>query len=122
MKHDQKQLIIDQVRQRFQMIGPHLTERAKRTWAAAEAMTAGYGGASIVCEATGISRATISKGKKELQTGIATDPHRIRRQGGGRKPLIEHDPALLRALDELIDPCTRGGSGITVAVDLQEHL
>jgi hypothetical protein len=108
MKRDQKQFIIDQVRQRFHMMEPYLTERAKRAWAATEAMSAGYGGASIVCEATGISRATISKGKKELETGKVADLDRIRCQGGGRKELVEHDPDLLRALDELIDPCTRG--------------
>jgi hypothetical protein len=108
MKRDQKQLIIDQVRQRFDMMEPYLTERAKRVWAATEAMTAGYGGISIVCEATGISRATISKGKKELDAGIAAASDRIRCRGGGRKKLVEHDPGLLRALDELIDPCTRG--------------
>jgi hypothetical protein len=37
------------------------------------------------------------------------DPHgRIRRPGGGPKRLVERNPGLLRALDELVDPDTRG--------------
>src|SRR5258707_10769094 len=33
---------------------------------------------------------------------------RARRHGGGRKPLIDHDPKLERALEVLVDPVTRG--------------
>jgi transposase len=33
---------------------------------------------------------------------------RIRRPGGGRKSLTEHDPALVAALDALVDPLARG--------------
>ena len=33
---------------------------------------------------------------------------RLRRPGGGRKPLSVHDPHLIRALETLVDPVTRG--------------
>jgi len=33
---------------------------------------------------------------------------RVRRPGGGRKPLGAHDPHLVRALETLVDPVTRG--------------
>jgi Rhodopirellula transposase DDE domain len=34
--------------------------------------------------------------------------HRVRRLGGGRKTLAEHDPLLLKDLEALVDPVTRG--------------
>lgn len=33
---------------------------------------------------------------------------RIRKTGGGRKPLTETDPGLMAALEALVDPATRG--------------
>jgi transposase len=108
MKWKQRKLIVGQIKQRYEVVEPYLTEHAKRIWAVSEALAVGYGGVTIVCEATGISRATINKGRKELDAGLVTDCTRVRREGGGRKKLVEHDPKLLEDLDELIDPCTRG--------------
>jgi transposase len=107
MKEKQRQAIIGQVKNRFQMISPHLTEQAKRIWAAAEALAIGRGGTTLVCEATGISRVTITKGKTAVQGG-AIESGRIRHRGGGRKPLMHHDEQLLEDLNRLIDPVTRG--------------
>ena len=36
------------------------------------------------------------------------EERRIRAPGGGRKPLTSHDPALLRDLEALVEPVTRG--------------
>ena len=108
MKWDKRKLIVGQVKQRYKIVEPYLTERAKRVWAVSEALSVGYGGVTIVCEATGISGATINKGMQELDAGLFMDCKQVRREGGGRKKLIEHDPKLLEDLDELIDPCTRG--------------
>jgi transposase len=107
MKEQQRQAIIGQVKNRFQIIAPHLTEQAKRTWAAAEALAIGRGGTTLVCEATGISRVTITKGKTAVQGGVI-ESGRIRHRGGGRKPLMHHDEQLLEDLNRLIDPVTRG--------------
>ena len=90
-----------------------LDERARRLWAAVEARAIGRGGIIRVAEATGLSRATIRAGLRELDTPIPLDEGtpptgRLRRPGGGRKPLTEHDPDLLRALESLVDPVTRG--------------
>ena len=35
-------------------------------------------------------------------------PERLRRPGGGRKPLRRHDPHLVHALEPVVDPVTRG--------------
>jgi len=77
-------------------------------WAAAEASAIGRHGNAIVSEATGLSRTTLTKAKAELAQPTQPSPDRQRRPGGGRKPLTITDPTLLRDLDRLIDPCTRG--------------
>ena len=98
---------------KFAILSPLLDERARRLWAAAEAHAIGRGGISQVAEATGLSRATIRAGVQELARPVAapepqTPVERVRRPGGGRKPLGVHDPHLLRALETLVDPVTRG--------------
>ena len=98
---------------KFAILSPLLDERARRLWAAAEARAIGRGGISQVAEATGLSRATIRAGWQELARPVAapepqTPVERVRRPGGGRKPLGVHEPHLLRALETLVDPVTRG--------------
>jgi len=98
---------------KFAILSPLLDERARRLWAAAEARAIGRGGISQVAEATGLSRATIRTGLQELARPVAAPApqppvERVRRPGGGRKPLGLHDPHLLRALETLVDPVTRG--------------
>jgi hypothetical protein len=72
----------------------------------------GWGGVTLVSSATGLARNTITAGRVELEHRQAY-PHeavdvRIRRPGGGRKPLTQTDPGLQQALDALVDPVTRG--------------
>src|SRR5512134_3911857 len=98
---------------KFAILSPLLDERARRLWAAVEARAIGRGGISQVAEATRLSRATIRAGLQELaQPGSAPEPQmpveRLRRPGGGRKPLSVHAPHLLQALETLVDPVTRG--------------
>ena len=98
---------------KFLILRPLLDERARRVWAAVEARAMGRGGISRVAEATGLSRVTIRAGVQELTladaaSGPQAPPERLRRRGGGRKPLRMHDPHLLHALETLVDPVTRG--------------
>lgn len=86
---------------------PHLTERQKRLAAAAEAKAIGYGGVSLVAQATGMSRATIHRGLAEL-AGQELAPERSRRAGGGRKKLRDKDPLILKHLEALVAPTSRG--------------
>ena len=103
MKEEQRQAIVAQVKKRYQVISPHLTEQAKRLWAASEALAIGRGGTTLVAEATGMSRVTITNGKQAVQARVIPEPARMRHRGGGRKPLTNHDPHLLEALNALID-------------------
>ncbi len=94
--------------QKFSSIWPLLDERTRRIMAANEAIGLGYGGVSVVHRACGLSRKAIGKGIREIEEGDSPLAGRIRRPGAGRKNLTVSDPALLAALDGLIDGGTRG--------------
>ena len=104
-------LVIESIRRKFEALDHLLNERSRRLWAAAEAKELGWGGVSAVSQATTLSRTTITEGIRELdqgEHGPSRASKRIRRPGGGRKPVTETDPELLGALEELVDPVTRG--------------
>src|SRR5216683_1996555 len=98
------------IRRRFRLIERHLDERQRRLVAAAELAAAGPGGVSAVARATGVSRRAIRAGAKDLRPrgAAALAPGRIRRPGGGRKRTSNTDPTLVRDLEALIAPTTRG--------------
>ncbi len=98
----------DIVQQKFVAVRDGLDEVYRRRWAAAEARALGRGGPTIVAAATGLSLPTIRKGIRELASGVAPTPNRQRRPGAGRKPLTAGDPDLLKDLEALVDPVTRG--------------
>jgi len=89
-----------------------MDERVRRQWAASEAMALGWGGISLTSQATGLARNTIAQGIHELNErqlhSETTVSDRVRCVGAGRKRVTETDPALLKALDALVDPSTRG--------------
>jgi hypothetical protein len=97
------------IKLRYEALSPVLDERGRRRFAAAEALTAGWGGIAAVSAATGIARSTIGYGLQELR-GTAPDSSvgGVRRKGAGRKPLTQTDPTLLSDLERLVDPQTRG--------------
>lgn len=86
---------------------PHLNERQQRLLLAAEAQSLGHGGVSRVARASRVSRPTIHRGLRELDDADEVIT-RIRQAGGGRKLVEEANPAILSALEELVDPATRG--------------
>jgi transposase len=103
--------VIARIRRKFRLLQPEMDERMRRQWAAAEARELGWGGVSLVAEATGMSRPTITVGLRELDLPAqqrAAEGLRVRRPGAGRRPLKESDPGLLAALEALIEPMTRG--------------
>jgi len=102
--------VIDEtaIRLRFEALVPVLDERALRRFVAAEARAAGFGGIAALSRITGVARSTIGRGLDELRTGKGYDTDRVRRVGGGRKPLASTDPSLLEDLRSLVDPDTRG--------------
>jgi Rhodopirellula transposase DDE domain len=104
---------VESVRERFERMRGSLNERARRLFAATEALAIGWGGVAIVARATGIAPSTIAAGKAEVraieESGAPPLPlNRSRRAGGGRKRLTDNDPTLVSDLDRLIEPVTRG--------------
>jgi transposase len=86
-----------------------MDERLRRQWAAAEASALGWGGISAVVAATGLSHNTIDRGIRELARGSRSTPAGgIRQSGGGRKAIAESDPSIVRELEALVEPTTRG--------------
>jgi Rhodopirellula transposase DDE domain len=98
----------DAIRERFTSLSPHLDERGRRLFAATEANSAGYGGIAAVTRITGIAASTIGRGLDELAQNVGLEAGRLRRPGGGRKPLVAKDPGLLPALLALVEPTARG--------------
>lgn len=100
--------IIAGLEAKFNALAGDLDERGRRRWAASEAMALGYGGITAVAKATGLSRHTIHKGIRELQSDNPLPSTGQRKRGGGRKPLEVHQPELIEAIDRLVEPTERG--------------
>ena len=102
------------IEEKFRALAGRLDEAALRLWAAVEARALGHGGVSVVANTVGLSRTTIHAGLRELAAappsgGLRTGgARRVRAKGGGRKKLTVKDPTLLRDLDTLVEPTTRG--------------
>src|SRR5690606_37132014 len=99
--------MVEVVTTKYEAIRGVLDERARRLWAAAEALAYGYGGTAMVSAATGLSGQTIRAGRRELAEGPA-EKGRVRKPGGGRKRAVDLQPGLLSALEKLVSPTARG--------------
>lgn len=103
--------VVARIRRKYKLLSPEMNERSRRQWAASEACELGYGGISLVSKATGLSRPTIAAGRRELELPKrqrSLESLRVRRPGGGRRSATENDPELMKALEALIEPLTRG--------------
>jgi len=100
--------VVEWIQSKYENLSGDLEERARRRWAAVEALSLGRGGIAAVARATGISDRTIRNGIRELREGDAPPSGRQRRVGGGRKAANQAAPGLLDALESLVEPTTRG--------------
>jgi transposase len=91
----------------FDTVQPHLNERHRRLVAGALAEAFGHGGQTWVARASHMSTNTLWKAVGEIREGVEPSD-RQRRPGGGDKPKSEKQPGLLKALDALVHPLTRG--------------
>lgn len=89
----------------FEVVLAHLDERQRRVVVGAAAVM--VQNKAAVARASGMSRNTVIKAQGEVEAGIEPS-EQLRAPGGGDKPLIEKQPGLLEALDELVHPETRG--------------
>ena len=92
---------------KYAAIGHVLDEHARRLWAATESRAIGYGGDALVSAATGLARETVRKGRAELDAAVDLEG-RVRRRGAGRPCIDQRQPGIKEALEQLVDPLTRG--------------
>ena len=104
----EKEEAVEDIGTKYHGISFYLNERSRRMWAATEAKSVGWGGITVVSEATGIDPKTIRKGLLELDDKQRTQDNRIRGKGGGRKKLTETYKNLLDDLESLVEPDSRG--------------
>ena len=97
----------DGIGMRWETLGCKLDERGQRLFAANEVRAAGHGALAVVSEITGLARSTINRGEDDLDEGPLPDG-RVRRKGGGPKPLCERYPTLVPDLQQLAEPATMG--------------
>src|SRR5258708_28512298 len=103
-----RNVTLEAVQRKFELLRPLMNERMRRHWAACEAMTLQRGGVTLVAQATGLSRTTIGTGLHELRHPEAMPaedlpPQRVRHAGAGRPFLPETDPTLFKALESLLE-------------------
>src|SRR5260370_25205309 len=103
---------IRQERALFRKVFETLNEAQRRWLAGREALRCGRGGIQRMVEASGLSKPTILKGIEELRgkRKLVAEEGRVRRPGGGRKPVEEHDPEITRLLEEVMEESTAGDS------------
>jgi transposase len=99
--------LAESVARKYLVLRPHLDERQRRLFLAAEARDLGRGGITMVAAVTGVHPDTVARGVREL-AGEAEPAARVRAAGGGRKTLAASDPEMLVQLKALVDPETRG--------------
>src|SRR5665647_1252693 len=91
----------------FAEVSVVLDERARRLLVGAGARQLGRGGISLIANSTGISIDTVGRGAAELEAGIVADG-RVRAKGAGRRLKERSDPRVWPALEQLVDPDSRG--------------
>jgi transposase len=101
--------VVPQLSDRFAALLPHLNERQRRLALAVEARLLGHGGVGTVARVARVSETTVRRGVAELAADTRPSPDgRVRALGGGRRRAEEHDPDVLSALLELVEPDERG--------------
>lgn len=111
MKGQELTINKEYLKRKYDVLSPLLSERTKRAVLAADAICLGRGGISLVSALSGLSRMTLHAGIKELKENSVPPEQTvqtIRKPGGGRKKELELQKGLLKALEAIVNPHTRG--------------
>jgi len=91
-----------------------MPEHFRRWHAATLVMQLGHGGMKMAGEISGLSQPTIRRARQELEDGLVDwNGQRVRRTGGGRKPIEQSHPEVLDALKKLVEDETAGDPSST---------
>ena len=101
-------VVVKRIRRKYLSVKGDLNERGRRRWAAAEALSLGWGGVTAVAAATELSDRTVRTGVSELKQGKSPGSGRQRQRGGGRRAKEVVQPGLLKTLRRIVDSTTRG--------------
>ena len=85
-----------------------LTEKARRLYAATEALKLGYGGITYIANVLKCDRKTIYRGILELKHPDKIESTRVRTEGGGRKASIKTIPDLSEKFLKILRDYTAG--------------
>ena len=88
---------------KYEHMRDSLNEKQWRQYVAMEAKE--RGNLAEVAREAKVAENTIRRGMRELEAGdVYKEGEPIRKEGGGRKPLVEQDETLLPDLEELLQP------------------
>ena len=87
----QAEVVSDELKAAIVLFSSMLNEKQRRLYAGLESLKLGYGGDQRMAEFIGMDPHTVAKGRRELlEQDLEID--RIRKAGGGRKPLEKKHP------------------------------
>ena len=87
----------------------------------------GHGGIKRLVDITGMSKNTIARGIREIESG-ETDCSRVRKEGQGRKKIETKYPKIIKEIEKMIEPVTRGSpvssrcAGLVKAFEIYRYL
>jgi transposase len=87
---------------------PLLDEKQRRLFLALEANSIGHGGVKLIHEISGMSKTTIIRGKKELESGGNAIGTGIRKSGGGRKEITQKYEDIIAVIEGIVGDETYG--------------
>src|SRR3989344_5749709 len=83
-------------------------EVQRRRLAGVRAIEIGRGGLLYVCKLTGMSHHTIIKGMKEVRNTKRRPTTRLRKEGGGRKKIVDKNPDVKKEIEKILEENTAG--------------
>ena len=83
-------------------------EKSKRILLSKAAEVYGYGGKAHIVTLTGTTYPTLKAGKADSVNDEVVYSNRIRKEGGGRKPITEIFPGITDIIEQIIDGNTYG--------------
>lgn len=100
---------IQALRKLFAFLEGILSEKAYRLLLGAVAIFLGRGGVTFLHEVAGASKGRICRGKQEIEEDDEIiHSHRVRREGGGRKPKEHHEPKLRETVEDVLERSSYG--------------
>lgn len=83
-------------------------EVQRRRLAGVRVIEIGRGGLLHVCKLTGMSHHTIIKGMREVRNTKRQQITRLRKEGGGRKKIVDKDPSVKKEIEKILEENTAG--------------